>query len=85
MPHETKVHKKGLNLHNNLPQVSRLQPQAEQPPNLPPPPLFTASKHINNSLRVYLFHCSELHLEKSKEFDTQEMKVAGLSLVGGKI
>ena len=38
MPHETKVHKKGLNLHNNLPQVSRLQPQAEQPPNLPPPP-----------------------------------------------
>ena len=38
-------------------------------------PPFSASRHINNSLNVYLFHDFELQPGKSKEFNNNKMKV----------
>ena len=52
-------------------QVSRCPtfPQAGQLPKL------LSSRHIRNSLSVYIFLNSELQLGKSKEFNNQELKV----------
>ena len=55
-----------VNLHNFLQSLAR---QAEQLPKL------LSSRHIRNSLSVYLFVNSEPQLGKSKEFNNQGLKV----------